>query len=46
MVVCGCMECRTLLDVESSIDIPRRAGSVSVLDERKVDQAVSEFDRH
>ena len=37
---------RTLLDVESSIDTTWRAGNVSVLDERKVDQAVSELDRH
>ena len=32
---------RTLLDVESSIDTTKRAGNVSVVDERKVDQTVS-----
>ena len=37
---------RTLLDVEGSIETARGFGDVSVVDERKVDQVLSELDRY
>ena len=37
---------RTLLDVEGSIETARGFSDVSVVDERKVDQVLSELDRY
>ena len=37
---------RTLLDVDGSIETARQGCDVSVADERKIDQVVSEFDRY
>ena len=37
---------RTLLDVEGSIETGRRCCDASVVDERKIDQVVSELDRY
>ena len=37
---------RTLLDVDGSIETARRGCAVRVVDERKIDQVVSELDRY
>ena len=45
-MVCGFMEHYDLLDVEGSIETARGFGDVSVVDERKVDQVLSELNRY
>lgn len=42
----GTWNVRTLLDVDGSIETAKRSGDVSVTDERKIDQVVSELDRY
>ena len=50
-MVCGILELaswnlRTLVDVEGSVETARHGCEVSVMDERKIDQVVSELDRY
>ena len=42
----GTWNVRTLLDMDGSIETAKRSGDVSVTDERKIDQVVSELDRY
>ena len=45
-VVCGILECEDLVDVEGSVETARHGCEMSVMDERKTDQVVSELDRY